>query len=139
MSVTYSHRTKKKSAKETAKHDGEQPATVNPEAAPAALYVKTYDPVSGTCFRIRVGRSNELSRIWSALGPKSLEVTKQDKTAVERGMSAIMADKEYALSVESTPQATAAASPAQGPVDDNTKKPAAGADKKASKKKGKKR
>jgi hypothetical protein len=102
---------------------------VNPNATSAALYVKTYDPVSGTCFKIRVSKSNELSRVWSALGPKSLEVTKKESTSIERGMAAIMADKEFALSTDNTPQQTAVASPVQAPIEE----------KKASKKKNKKR
>uniref|UniRef100_A0A060T6Y6 ARAD1B23364p n=1 Tax=Blastobotrys adeninivorans TaxID=409370 RepID=A0A060T6Y6_BLAAD len=73
--------------------------TANSGSRPAIFHVKTYDPVSGTCYRLRGSRTNQLSRVLSALGPRGVTVTKGqkgDNTEV-RGFANIMAnvDIEY--------------------------------------------
>jgi hypothetical protein len=105
VSLTYTHR-----RAESKKAENDE--TVG-GGRPAVLVVKTYDPVSGTCFKVRVSRSNELSRIWSALGPRGVSVTKTDhqKSPVSvkrRGLASIMAgvDIEYTEEAEPEPVET---------------------------------
>lgn len=55
------------------------------------MTVKTYDPVSGACYRIRIHKSNELSRIMSSLGPRSITLTSGAKSKKIPGMASVMA------------------------------------------------
>jgi Signal recognition particle 9 kDa protein (SRP9) len=101
--------------------------------------VKTYDPISGACFKVKVVRSNELSRIWSALGPMGVSITKQGRkdggseniVKQQRGISSLMSGVEFALPIE---PAEASAVPA-APTAASSSSTAGGAKKKKSKKK----
>ncbi|ODQ67636.1 hypothetical protein NADFUDRAFT_82058 [Nadsonia fulvescens var. elongata DSM 6958] len=62
---------------------------------PALVFVKAYDPISGTCFSIKLTKINELSRVWSALGPRGVEMSKQTKegsvvSVRQRGLASMM-------------------------------------------------
>lgn len=67
--------------------------------------VKVYDPVSGTLFKHRVKRVNDLSRILRALGPYPIEAVQNGKTSSVKGLAALMADQEFAEEVPQAPQA----------------------------------
>lgn len=105
MSTTYSHHAVVKSQKKASKVSKStpssttesQPSTIS--AAQALLFVKTYDPVSGTCLRIRISKSNQLSRVWAALGPKGVEIA--GKGAV-RGVAGVMGNDKRALDTAMT-------------------------------------
>lgn len=63
--------------------------------------VKTYDPVSGGCFKIKLYKTKELSRILSLFGPRGVQMTKKKPTeetfiVEERGMASLMANREFA-------------------------------------------
>lgn len=81
ISTTYTHR--------RAKHNVENVSVTG--SKPATLTVKTYDPVSGACYRIRIHKSNELSRIMSSLGPRSITLTSGSKSKKIAGMASVMA------------------------------------------------
>lgn len=71
--------------------------------------IKTYDPISGTCFKVKVYRFNELSRIWSALGPRGVSITKKgvDSIRHQKGVASIMSDVEFAAPVAEADSGTA--------------------------------
>ena len=104
-----------------------QDATVG-DVRPAVALFKTYDPVSGTLYKIRVTRANELSRILSSLGPRYVEISKGSNTIKKRGLASLMSDVEPA-DVPATPEPTA-------PVAKDAAEPKTAA-KKQKKKKGK--
>lgn len=70
-----------------------QEATVG-KVRPAVAIFKTYDPVSGALYKIRVTKANELSRILSSLGPRFVEITKENKVSKKRGLASLMSDVE---------------------------------------------
>lgn len=81
VSLTYKHVVKKTDGsadpKKTASNEDEDEDSAT---AQAVLYAKTFDPVSGVCFRIKLTRTKQLNRLLSALGPRGVEITKVTKS-----------------------------------------------------------
>lgn len=155
MTTTYSHSTVKKQAKRQAARDASK-STHTPTTAggagiekpqTACLFVKTFDPVSGTCLRIRIDKANQLSRVWSALGPRGVQVHKKSAGSGEagagevqgvRGAASVMGNdgrEAYTAEEESittTPQQ--AATPVETQPQQQQQQPTAGGKKKKNKK-----
>lgn len=77
LSLTYKHQVRK--ADPTREATPEAEYDEDSAAAQPILYAKTFDPVSGVCFRIKITRAKQLSRLLSALGPRGVEITKVTK------------------------------------------------------------
>lgn len=119
VSVRYTHKKVKHS----------QEATVG-GVRPAVAIFKTYDSVSGALYKIRVTKANELSRILSSLGPRFVEISKENKVSKKRGLASLMSDVEP-VDVPAAPEsATPAASASTASADKST-----GSKKKKNKKK----
>ncbi|CAN6674502.1 signal recognition particle subunit Srp21p [Trichomonascus vanleenenianus] len=105
VTTTYTHSSKHQPRKTQ--------ETVSTGARPAVLFLKTYDPVSGTCYRIRVSKANELSRAMTALGPRGVTLTRAKPVNV-KGLASTMANIEVEVaSRESTPAPQPQAQPQQ--------------------------
>lgn len=86
---------------------------------PAVAIFKTYDPVSGALYKIRVTKANELSRILSSLGPRYVEITKGSETHKKRGAASLMSGvepKDVPVAPETPAAPAAAAAPAEKPA-----------------------
>lgn len=77
LSLTYKHQVRKVDPTREATPEAEEDDDA--AAAQPILYAKTFDPVSGVCFRIKITRAKQLSRLLSALGPRGVEITKVTK------------------------------------------------------------
>lgn len=74
----------------THKKSGKGGERVDPNARPAVAIIKTYDPVSGTVYKYKLTRVNELSRIMACLGPHMVDIG----TSRKRGVASLMSDIE---------------------------------------------
>ncbi|AOW00862.1 signal recognition particle 9 kDa protein-domain-containing protein [Yarrowia lipolytica] len=77
LSLTYKHQVRKVDPTREATPEAEEDE--DSAAAQPILYAKTFDPVSGVCFRIKITRAKQLNRLLSALGPRGVEITKVSK------------------------------------------------------------
>lgn len=111
MSTTYSHHAIKKrlrkqdtrsktqsanSAATTTTSTSDTTSSTGANAQKASLFVKTFDPVSGTCLRVRVDKANQLSRVWAALGPRGVEVASKPV----RGAASVMSNDKRVASAD---------------------------------------
>lgn len=114
MTTTYTHKLKRSSSKVSKS----APASSSEKPAPqhtSQIHVKTYDPISGACFRITISRVNELGRVMSALGPRGTtsSITDQsDSSTVKekhvQGLAAAMLGFEDDTGVTETESAASA-------------------------------
>ncbi|KAG5367136.1 hypothetical protein CJU89_1588 [Yarrowia sp. B02] len=144
LSLTYKHQVKK-DAREGAREG--TPDDEEEEGAQPILYAKTFDPVSGVCFRIKITKAKQLSRLLSALGPRGVEITKVTKkkrpnkkakldedVKMEEASTAVVREKGFALTMSNTEYVEKD----ETPVPETPKEPEK-KEKKDGKKKGKKR
>lgn len=76
LSLTYKHQVRKVDPTREASPEADEE---DDGAAQPILYAKTFDPVSGVCFRIKITKAKQLNRLLSALGPRGVEITKVTK------------------------------------------------------------
>ncbi|ODQ81346.1 hypothetical protein BABINDRAFT_160705, partial [Babjeviella inositovora NRRL Y-12698] len=62
--------------------------------ATSFVAVKTYDPTSGVCYRIKLSKAKELSRVLTLLGPRGVQLTKNHKSASLGGADEEMLSKK---------------------------------------------
>ncbi|KAG5361923.1 hypothetical protein CJU90_3393 [Yarrowia sp. C11] len=158
LSLTYKHQVRKVDPAREASPEAEDDE--DSAAAQPILYAKTFDPVSGVCFRIKITRAKQLSRLLSALGPRGVEITKVTKKkrtnkkaklevqedvemqdagaapALAAGSTAIVREKGFALTMSNTEYVEKEETPAPEAAKEVAQEKK---EKKDGKKKGKKR
>lgn len=109
ISTTYSHRALKK-RKSPASANLETTDSSVAQSQTAVAIVKVFDPVSGVCLKVRINRVNELNRVWTALGPRGVDI---DNTRV-KGLAAVISNIESSLESPETEQLQNLSAPSTG-------------------------
>ncbi|CDO53103.1 similar to Saccharomyces cerevisiae YKL122C SRP21 Subunit of the signal recognition particle (SRP) [Geotrichum candidum] len=90
ISTTYSHKQKKRASKRSNATDAKEASADQPQQGSAVAIVKTFDPVSGVCLKLKLSKINQLNRVLSALGPRGVQV--DDKQVV--GFAEVLSGKK---------------------------------------------
>lgn len=87
ISTTYTHR--------NATHK----ITTSTSSKPSITNVKVYDPLTGACFKTRLTKTNQLSRVMTALGPRGVILSSKNNKKIT-GFASLMAGVEVDYHVE---------------------------------------